>query len=101
MTIRVLIQHLTGLIPICQDCHLSMHLGRANQLGLGDKAQQHLASVNQWTARQTDIQIKEAFEKWMLRSQNQYSLDLSLLNQWIPQSKATLIKYTDSTGHAL
>lgn len=85
-----LIQRLIGLIPICQDCHLSMHLGRANQLGLGDKAQQHLASVNQWTARQTDIHIKEAFEKWMLRSQNQYSLDLALLNQWIPQSKIHL-----------
>ena len=87
---ETLIQRLTDLIPICQDCHLSTHLGRAKQLGMGDKAQHHLATVNQWAERQTKKHVKEAFEKWRLRSENQYSLDLSWLNQWIPESKIHL-----------
>ncbi len=84
------VQRLTGLIPICQDCHLSMHLGRATQLGMGDRAQHHLAKVNQWTVQQTEKHVKEAFEKWMLRSKKQYSLDISWVNQWIPESKIHL-----------
>lgn len=47
-----LIQRLAGLIPVCQDCPLSMHLGRASTLGLYDKARQHLVKVNQWTESQ-------------------------------------------------
>ncbi|PKO83881.1 MAG: hypothetical protein CVU17_04565 [Betaproteobacteria bacterium HGW-Betaproteobacteria-11] len=84
------VQKLIGMIPICQDCHLAMHLGRANQLGLADKAKDHLARVNQWTTRQVQNHVKEAFEKWMLRSQNRYTLDLSWLAQWIPESKTHL-----------
>ena len=82
-----LVQRLIGFIPICSDCHLSMHLGRASQLGLDNKAQQHLLRVNQWTERQTRKHIKDTFEKWMQRSKNRYSLDLSWLHQWVPESK--------------
>ena len=85
-----LVQRLIGLLPICQNCHLSMHLGRANQLGLGDKAQQHLSRINQWTSRQTKKHIKDAFQKWMQRSNYQYSLDLSWLHRWIPDAKIHL-----------
>lgn len=82
-----LVQCLVGLIPVCQDCHLSMHLGRATQLGLGDKAQQHLMRINQWTEEQTKKCIEDAFKKWRQRSGKQYSLDLRWLHQWIPEPK--------------
>lgn len=85
-----LIQRLTGLIPICSDCHLSMHLGRATQLGLREKAVRHLTIVNNWTEQQTTKYVREAFKKWTLRSQNQYSLDLSWLLQWIPETRIHL-----------
>ncbi len=85
-----LVQQLTGLIPLCENCHLSIHLGRAIQLGLGAKARQHLARVNNWTKERTLKYVKEAFERWKLRSQNQYSLDLSWLTQWVPKSKIHL-----------
>jgi len=85
-----LVQKLVGIIPICQNCHLAMHLGRANQLGLADKAKEHLAKVNQWTARQVESHVKEAFEKWMCRSQHQYKLDVDWITTWIPESKIHL-----------
>ncbi len=82
-----LVQRLRNLIPICQDCHLAMHLGRADQLGFRDKAEAHLASLNNWSKRQTDSHIDEAFTKWHQRSLNTYTLDLELLKQWIGASK--------------
>lgn len=85
-----LVQRLVGLIPICHSCHLAMHLGRANQLGLAGKAKEHLAKVNQWTARQVENHAKKAFEKWMFRSQYQYELDVKWLTKWIPESKIHL-----------
>lgn len=85
-----LTQRLKGLIPICQSCHLSMHFGRAKQLELSDKAEQHLAKVNKWSKTQTKTHIKDAFRKWAKRSQDQYTLDLSWLEQWIPESKIHL-----------
>jgi len=85
-----LVQRLIGFIPICSDCHLSMHHGRARQLGLDNKARQHLLRVNQWTERQARRHINDAFEKWMQRSKHQYTLDLDWLHQWIPESKLHL-----------
>lgn len=82
-----LVQRLIGMIPICHHCHLTMHLGRANQLGLADKAKDHLAKVNRWTAPQVEKHVKKAFEEWMLRSQHQYTLDVNWLATWIPESK--------------
>ena len=82
-----LIQRLIGLVPLCEDCHLSMHLGRANQLGLGEEAQRHLAKVNNWTQRQTEKYVREMFEMWKLRSLNQYSLDFSWLAHQFPECK--------------
>lgn len=85
-----LVQRLIGMIPICHHCHLTMHLGRANQLGLADKAKDHLAKVNRWTAPQVEKHVKKAFEEWMLRSQHQYTLDVNWLATWIPESKIHL-----------
>jgi len=81
------VQRLIGLIPICEDCHLAMHLGRANQLGLAEKATAHLIEVNQWSKKKAKLHTDAAFSKWLERSKSQYSLDLSWLSQFIPESK--------------
>ncbi|MCC7145869.1 MAG: hypothetical protein IT443_05440 [Phycisphaeraceae bacterium] len=81
------IQRLVDLIPLCHNCHLSFHFGRADQLGLGEKVKRHIAKINHWDKRQTDKHLVEAFNKWRLRSQYPYSLDLNWLYQWIPKSK--------------
>ena len=84
------VQKLNGLIPICQNCHLAMHLGRASQLGLAIRAKEHLAKVNQWSLGQTESHVSDAFEKWKIRSQYQYKLDVTWLNSWVPESKIHL-----------
>ena len=48
------IQRLIGLIGICQDCHLAMHFGRANQVGKAGVAREHLKAVNGWSDQRTD-----------------------------------------------
>jgi 5-methylcytosine-specific restriction endonuclease McrA len=59
---KQLIQKLIGLVSICSNCHLAAHLGRAKQLGFGDKAINHLAKVNQWTTEQVTQHVKTAFK---------------------------------------
>lgn len=82
-----LVQKLVGLIPVCKDCHLSLHLGYANKINLGDRAKQHLATLNNWSAKETDKYVKCIFKKWVKRSQNNYRLDLTYLEKWFSDSK--------------
>lgn len=82
-----LIQKLVNLVPLCRNCHLSVHLGRANQLGLKDVALNHLAAVNKWTAAQLAKHVEESSDSWLRRSKHTYALDLSWLHQFIPESK--------------
>jgi DNA polymerase III epsilon subunit-like protein len=94
-----LVQRLTKLIPICHKCHLVVHFGLANKRGLGETAKRHLAKVNGWSAREVDSHISSAFETWERRSRNEYSLDLSWLNQWLPSSKIHL-NWLNDAKHA-
>lgn len=84
------IQRLVGLIEICQDGHLAMHLGRAELIGKAAFAREHLKAVNAWSDQQTDRHISTAFAKWHRRSKRNYSLDLSWLNKWIPETQVHL-----------
>ena len=81
-----LIQKLVDLIPVCQKCHLAVHLGRAAQLGLYERAVEHLAKINQWSRSDIDRYTKKAVDTWLRRSENAYQLDVSLLEEWIPPS---------------
>ncbi len=84
---KQLIQKLVGLVPVCENCHLSLHLGYANTINLGDRAKQHLSKLNGWTTKEADRYVKGIFKKWIERSQNAYSLDLTYLKKWFPDSK--------------
>lgn len=84
------VQRLVDLVPVCEDCHLAMHYGRANQVGLEKRAEQQLVKITGLSQNQVQEEISSAFEKWRWRSQHEYKLEVSFLNQWIPDSKIHL-----------
>lgn len=84
------IQRLTGLIPLCSNCHLSIHLGRAYQIGKAEKAVEHLQKVNGWNENQVQKHIASAMGTWQKRSSKKYILDLSWLEQWLPKTQIHL-----------
>ncbi|MFY9261458.1 MAG: 3'-5' exonuclease [Gallionella sp.] len=62
------IQKLTGFMAVCEDCHNAIHLGRANILGLGEKAKAHLTKVNGWSDEALKAHIINAGEEWLRKS---------------------------------
>lgn len=81
------VQRLVSLKPICSKCHLSKHLGYARVIGRADEALAQLATVNGWTARQTEEYSSRAFALWESRSSTTYELDVSYLTRYIPPTK--------------
>jgi transposase-like protein len=75
------IQKLVRLIALCPSCHEVKHMGYANTQGRGQIAQRHLAKVNGWTPEQTKVYVKECFQLWEQRSQHEWRLDISYLEQ--------------------
>ena len=81
------IQKLEGLQPLCKDCHLSIHLGIAAQLGHGAKALRHLRAVNGWSNAEALAHVTKAKGDWIERSNVEFSLDFTWLTRFIPRSK--------------
>ena len=75
------VQTLTGLIALCPQCHQVKHLGLAGIRGKREEAEQHLAKVNHWTDEQLQNYLTEVWSTWQQRSQYQWKLDLSWLQQ--------------------
>jgi hypothetical protein len=79
---RSYLQKLIRLIALCPSCHDVKHIGFANTQGRGDFAQQHLAKVNSWTVERTEAYVQYCFEVWQQRSQHEWRLDISYLEQF-------------------
>lgn len=75
------VQTLVGLIALCPACHEVKHLGRAMRLGNGDRAIAHLCRVNGWSPTRAEAYCMKVFQIWRLRSQMQWTLDISYLKQ--------------------
>lgn len=75
------IQKLYGFVCLCNMCHLAHHLGFASIKGKLPQVKKHLAKVNQWSLAETNEFINLVFEVWSRRSQHQWTLDLSFLDQ--------------------
>ena len=73
------IQKLERLIALCKNCHLSTHMGYAQTQGLDKQAKQHMQKVTGMSDIELQKHIKEAFVIWKERSENEYSLDISLI----------------------
>jgi len=71
------VQRLDGLIALCPSCHEVKHIGRANATGNGQRAMRHLMRVNSWAESDAKHYIDAAFETWMKRSGEEWTLDIS------------------------
>ncbi len=72
-------QILTGFKVACEDCHNSIHIGRANKVGIGEAARQHLKKVNNWSDRQLANHLKKAHHEWTSKLGIDYELDVNWL----------------------
>lgn len=74
------VQILRRLICLCEPCHTATHMGLARIRGVENEAIEHLARVNNWSEAQTADHIPRAFAAWEMRSQVEWSLDISMLD---------------------
>lgn len=77
------IQKLNGLIALCPKCHKVKHIGRTIATGRYLNIKKHLSSVNNWNKEQTENYINKVFEIWKNRSNYEWTLDLTWLNNFI------------------
>lgn len=75
------IQILKGLIALCPKCHEVKHIGLTGLRGKEKEAKIHLAQVNAWNDEETEIYLKKVWRIWHKRSQQEWKLDLSWLEQ--------------------
>ncbi len=74
------IQTLTGLIALCPACHEVKHLGLSQTKGRYDQALAHLARINGWSLEDAALYAEVQFEVHARRSNHQWDLDISWLN---------------------
>lgn len=76
------IQKLERMIALCPDCHMVKHIGLAQMQGRGGRALRHLMKVNNLTRKKAEACIAEAFRVWAMRSQKEWTLDISHLSEY-------------------
>jgi hypothetical protein len=76
------VQRLAGLVALCPACHESKHMGYASSTGRSGQARAHLARVNGWSMDSVELYLEAEFEQWSIRSQHEWTLDLSWLEQF-------------------
>ena len=54
-------------------------MGRTMSIGKGEQAKKHLAKVNGWSLQDADYYIEVMFEVWHRRSRENWTLDISWL----------------------
>jgi 5-methylcytosine-specific restriction endonuclease McrA len=75
------IQTLRGLISLCPRCHEVKHIGLAGKRGRSQEAKSQLAKVNNWSKVQAQDYINESFEVWSERSNHEWTLDISWVEE--------------------
>lgn len=73
------VQSLRRLICLCEDCHLTTHLGYANVTARADQALSHLRAVTGMSTDEVAAHVSAASELWSTRSARVWTLDLSML----------------------
>jgi hypothetical protein len=58
------------------------HIGLSEARGRRDEALRHLARVNGWSVEDAEMYVEVQFEVWARRSQHQWKLDISWLEQF-------------------
>jgi len=78
---RRLVQILTGLVPLCPDCHRVKHFGLAMAQNRTRDALVWLCQFNNWTPDQGLRHVAAALQVHKQRSTHEWQLDLSLLTR--------------------
>jgi hypothetical protein len=76
------VQRLARLVALCPACHEVKHIGLAGVRGHRARAVSHLARVNGWSNADAELYLEACFEQWLRRSNHEWTLDLSLLEQF-------------------
>jgi 5-methylcytosine-specific restriction endonuclease McrA len=76
------IQKLIRFIALCNRCHEVKHIGKAQIDGNFDRAQEWFKEINNFTNLSTTLYIVEAFDLWAARSQYQWQIDISILEEY-------------------
>ena len=76
------IQKLTGMIALCPACHRVKHFGLARLRGKEAETTKHFCRVNGIKPAQARLHIQRAFLEWEKRSQQKWTLDLSILKDY-------------------
>jgi 5-methylcytosine-specific restriction endonuclease McrA len=79
---QALTQTLTGLVSLCPYCHLVKHPGLAQMNGKLPIVLKQLQKFNEITVEVAGAMLNEAFEIWRNRSKNNYTLDISFLDNY-------------------
>ncbi len=75
------IQKLVKLQALCVLCHKVKHYGLWQMKGQEDSLNAHLMKINEWTLEETKKYVAECFLQWYNRSQIEWQLNLSLLQE--------------------
>jgi hypothetical protein len=75
-------QILKGLISLCPYCHKTKHIGLAQINNEIDIVINQLIKVNNMTSSQAEEYIENAFDIWRKRNKNNYTLDISFLDNY-------------------
>ena len=79
---KALTQTLTGIIGLCPYCHTVKHTGLAITNGKLELVIEHLMDVNNWIGEQAVEYIEQSFDTWRKRNKNNYTLDISFLDNY-------------------
>ena len=77
------VQKLIGLEALCPNCHKVKHIGLALSQGRGDRSIKHLMKVNGISENEAIAYIEQVFQDWEYKSQFNWILDISYLNEFI------------------
>ena len=80
---ELLTQTLTGLISLCPYCHKCKHPGLAGIKGETHIVLKQLQTVNNITEVEAQKMLRKAFKVWRNRSQWEWELDISYLNEYL------------------
>lgn len=75
------LQLLSEIIPVCENCHMAIHIGKANVDNETDKALDQYIKVNNLSKAEALRDMDEAFSVWRKRSTFQWILNEEQISQ--------------------
>lgn len=81
------VQKLEDILSLCKDCHRVKHIGRAQMVGEEPLAKAWFMKVNQCSEEDYEEAMRIATVQWLIRSQHEWELDVSLVDGWLESHK--------------